>query len=183
MAAVRQPSERLRGAPSKAAFMKWGWIDLLATVPAIPVRRWGRVFRRLRIARLLLALKSFRRLLDLLFTGKSHAGFAAVFAFGFVSNSCSSIAILLGEGTRGNIHAAGEAHGWCLVTLTTIGYGAFYPVTTADRPVAVVTMFSGVVIWILAYPIAARAARYCGSNSAREETFSPRPRMMPSFSP
>ena len=109
--------------------------------------RWGRVYRLLRIARLLLALKSFRRLLDLLFTDKSHAGFASVFAFGFVIISCTSIAILLGEGTRGNIHTGGEALWWCLVTITTVGYGDFYPVTTAGRIVAVVTMFSGVGIF------------------------------------
>ncbi|MSU64738.1 MAG: ion transporter [Opitutus sp.] len=139
--------DRFRRAPSKAAFMRWGWIDLLASVPAIPALRWGRVFRVLRIARLLLAIKSFRRLLGLLFTSKAHAGFASVFAFGFVIISGSSIAILLCEGSRGNIQTAGDALWWCLVTITTIGYGDFYPVTTAGRSVAVLTMFSGVGIF------------------------------------
>ena len=32
---------------------------------------------------------------------------------------------------------------WCLVTMTTVGYGDFYPVTTAGRLVAVLTMISG----------------------------------------
>ena len=139
--------DRFRRAPSKAAFMKWGWIDLLASVPAIQSLRWGRVFRILRIVRLLLAVKSFRRLLGQLFTSKAHAGFASVFAFGFVIISCSSIAILLCESSRGNIRTAGDALWWCLVTITTVGYGDFYPVTTGGRIVAVLTMVSGVGIF------------------------------------
>jgi hypothetical protein len=36
---------RLYCAESKRAFMKWGWIDLVASIPSIDVLRWGRVVR------------------------------------------------------------------------------------------------------------------------------------------
>src|SRR6185436_18356738 len=40
---------RFRRAKSKLAFMKWGWIDLLASVPSVSFLRWGRAVRVLRI--------------------------------------------------------------------------------------------------------------------------------------
>ena len=36
---------------------------------------------------------------------------------------------------------------WCLVTLTTTGYGDLYPVTLFGRVIAVFTMFSGLILF------------------------------------
>jgi voltage-gated potassium channel len=44
---------RLNRAKSKLAFMKWGWIDLIANIPNLDVLRWGRLARVLRVIRLL----------------------------------------------------------------------------------------------------------------------------------
>jgi voltage-gated potassium channel Kch len=38
---------------------------------------------------------------------------------------------------------------WCLVTLTTTGYGDLYPVTLLGRIIAVFTMFSGLILFSL----------------------------------
>src|SRR5687768_4166367 len=40
---------RFRRAESKLAFMKWGWIDLLSSIPFVDVARFGRIARILRI--------------------------------------------------------------------------------------------------------------------------------------
>ncbi len=45
-----------------------------------------------------------------------------------------------------NILTGGEALWWSVVTITTVGYGDFYPVTDLGRLVAVFVMFAGVGI-------------------------------------
>lgn len=57
-----------------------------------------------------------------------------------------AIAMLqLEKGVEGsNIHNASDALWWAFVTITTVGYGDFYPVTHEGRVVAVILMTSGV---------------------------------------
>ena len=45
-----------------------------------------------------------------------------------------------------NIETFGEAIWWAFVTITTVGYGDFYPVTAAGRMVAVLLMAGGVAV-------------------------------------
>ena len=58
----------------------------------------------------------------------------------------ASLAILDAErGKPGaNIETFGEAVWWAFVTITTVGYGDFYPVTAHGRFVAVLLMAGGV---------------------------------------
>ena len=139
---------RFARAESKLRFMRWGWIDLLASVPAIEALRWARLFRIVRIVRLLLEVRPPRRLRELLLASKARAGIASLLAFAFIIICFSSIAILLCEtAEKSNIRTAGDALWWTFVTITTVGYGDVYPVTNAGRVVAVITMFAGVGIF------------------------------------
>ena len=36
---------RFHRASSKVAFMKWGWIDLISSIPTVDILRWGRLVR------------------------------------------------------------------------------------------------------------------------------------------
>ncbi len=136
---------RFRAAPSKAAFMKWGWIDLLASIPVIDTLRWARVVRILRVIRLLRGLRLLHRIFSLLFAHRTRGGIASVGLISFLVVTFSSIGILLCERTpESNIRTAEDAIWWSLTTITTVGYGDKFPVTTAGRIVAASVMVIGV---------------------------------------
>ena len=48
-----------------------------------------------------------------------------------------------------NITNLGNAFWWAIITITTVGYGYCYPVTSAGRILAIVVMFSGIGIVII----------------------------------
>ncbi len=137
---------RFRAAPSKWRFMRWGWIDLLASVPAVEALRIGRIFRIVRIVRLLAAYHSLRSFFRALIESKSSAGVASVFVVAFLVISFGSVGILLTEAgaPRANIHTAEDALWWSMATVTTVGYGDTYPVTNAGRLIASVLMVTGI---------------------------------------
>jgi|GEM_PF-1532987 len=61
---------RFYKAESKLAFMKWGWIDLIASIPNIPILRVGRFVRILRIIRLLRAIRATHKVSSILLKSK-----------------------------------------------------------------------------------------------------------------
>jgi hypothetical protein len=51
------------------------------------------------------------------------------------------------NGGLSSFNSVPQSMWWCVVTLTTVGYGDIYPVTLAGRLIAVVTMFCGLVLF------------------------------------
>jgi voltage-gated potassium channel len=136
---------RFRAAESKLAFMKWGWIDLLASVPNIEVLRLGRFVRVLRILRLLRGIRSLRHLLRMMYFSRRRGGVATVAMIMFLLVVFASIGILLCEQDEAsNIKTAGDAVWWSVTTITTVGYGDRYPVTAEGRIIAIGLMIAGV---------------------------------------
>jgi len=132
-------------AESKLRFMKWGWIDLLASIPEIEALRWGRFFRIFRILRLFMVVRSLRELVLLIFRTRTQGGVASVFTIMFLVLTLSSASILICERTPGaNIVTAEDAVWWSVTTITTVGYGDKYPVTMAGRGLAIMLMITGV---------------------------------------
>jgi len=136
---------RFRRAPSKLAFLKWGWIDLVSSIPAFDFLRWGRLVRVFRIIRILRAFRSTKHLIAFLYRSraKSLMGTAALSAVVLVIFSC--IAILVFENEKdSNIKTPFDAIWWAFSTITTVGYGDKYPVTDEGKIVAIVLMVTGV---------------------------------------
>ena len=136
---------RFRAAESKLGFLKWGWIDLIASIPNLDALRVGRFVRVLRILRLIRGVRSLQRLLRMVFSSRRRGGVAAVALSMFLLVVAASIGILFCE-TAGNsnIRTAGDAVWWSVTTVTTVGYGDHYPVTSAGRLIAIILMFAGV---------------------------------------
>jgi voltage-gated potassium channel len=133
-------------APNRAAYLRWGWIDLLSSIPAVDWLRWGRVFRILRILR---ALRSFHEVAEYFRLAPAKGTFGAVSLLTVLAAIISALAMLHVEaGAPGaNIQSADDALWWAFVTLTTIGYGDHYPVTGAGRMIAVGLVICGLSIF------------------------------------
>ena len=130
---------------NKLKFMKWGWIDLVSSIPTFEIFRVGRLLRLVRILRILRAFRSTKVLLTLVFKKKSHGAFTTASIFAVLILFFSSIAILQVENTEnGNIKSAEDALWWAFATITTVGYGDKFPVTTEGRIVGVILMTAGV---------------------------------------
>ncbi len=132
-------------APSKLGYLKWGWIDLLSSVPMIDVFRAGRIARIIRILRAFRGIRSARFIADYLVHYRAHGAFFGVALLSILLVLFSSIAILQFETTAdGNIRTPQDALWWAFTTITTVGYGDKFPVTTEGRMVAAILMTAGV---------------------------------------
>ncbi len=136
---------RFRAAERKLLFLKWGWIDLIACIPNLDILRWGRLVRIIRLIRVLRAIRSFQRILAIVLQHRTRNGVASVFVTFVLLVVFSSIGILVVESTpSSNIQNADDAIWWSVSTITTVGYGDKYPVTTEGRIIAMILMMSGV---------------------------------------
>ena len=130
---------------NKLKFMKWGWIDLISSIPSLDFMRAGRLLRLVRLFRVLRAFRSTKILLDFIFRKKTRGTFTSAFIIALLMLLFSSIAILNVETVpEANIKTAEDALWWAFVTLTTTGYGDRYPVTTEGRIIAAFLMVAGV---------------------------------------
>jgi voltage-gated potassium channel len=66
-------------------------------------------------------------------------------AFLLVMNGATAVYFYERHATGSNIHTLGEAVWWALVTVTTVGYGDYYPVTVMGRIAAVLIMAIGIL--------------------------------------
>jgi len=137
---------RFRRAKSKLQFMKWGWIDLVASIPNLPMLRAGRLIRILRIIRLIRAIRVSQRMTNILFRNKVHGGLTSVLVIFAMLIIFSSVGVLICEqqNPAAKIKSAEDAIWWSVATITTVGYGDLYPITTEGRCLAMLLMISGV---------------------------------------
>ena len=85
--------------------------------------------------------------MDVLRNRGQYAAFITVLA-AFIVLVTSSILVLEFENASpdANITTGGDALWWGIVTITTVGYGDYYPVTSLGRLTGVFVMFAGVGI-------------------------------------
>ena len=136
---------RFRQAESKVQFMKWGWIDLISSVPTLDFMRAGRLLRLIRLVRILRAFRSTKHIVQHVFKNRMYGTLTSVTIISVLMLLLSTIAILQFETVpESNIKTAEDALWFSYSTMTTAGYGDKYPVTTEGRIIASILMTVGV---------------------------------------
>jgi voltage-gated potassium channel len=125
-------------ADHKLEYLRWGWLDLLASIPTIDALRFARLARVVRIIRVLRGFRSARQLIAFVLQRRAQSAFWGMALASFILLVFASITILEVErdAPGANITSARDAVWWAYVTITTVGYGDRFPVTTegpADR--------------------------------------------------
>jgi voltage-gated potassium channel len=130
-----------------------GWLDLLGSIPSVGVFQLGALLRLARLSRLARITRLLRGqagkdlVLDVLQNRSQYATFITILLAGMVLAVASILVLQFEAGVPdANIKSGGDAIWWGLVTITTVGYGDFFPVTTMGRATGIFVMFAGIGI-------------------------------------
>lgn len=136
-------------APNKLRYLvTWGWLDAISAIPAIDFARWGRAARIFRVLRVLRALRATRVVAALALRYRArNAVLAAALLLMLTVFTCSIGILHFESDAGGNIKTAPDALWWAISTVTTVGYGDFYPVTWEGRLIAALLMITGVGVF------------------------------------
>jgi voltage-gated potassium channel len=140
---------RLVTAPSRSAyfFRHFGWADLLASLP-FPQLKILRVFRVVRVVRLMRQVGPGAIWRTLIRDRAGSALYALLLMGVFVLQFGSLTMLALEEHAPGaNITTASDALWYTIVTISTVGYGDYYPTTNPGRIAGVVIIIVGVGIF------------------------------------
>lgn len=128
---------RFISASSKKAFLRHYWLDVAAVI--LPM------LRPLRLLQLVLLVSFLQRHI-----GHSFIGRVGVYVGGVIGLTAfvASLAVLDVERQHpdGNIQTYEDSLWWVATTLSTVGYGDHYPVTTEGRSIAAALMIVGLAL-------------------------------------
>lgn len=136
----------LRRAENKIVYMKYqGWLDLLGSLPVYPVFRFFRLYRLVVVWREL-RKRGARPIWDEIVQRRAqnalrYTGLTVLFVI-----TLGSLLVLQFESKNpgANILTGQEAIWWAIVTVATVGYGDYYPITFNGRLVGIVLIIVGV---------------------------------------
>ena len=140
---------RLRTAPSRSDyfFRSFGWADLLASLP-LPQLKILRLFRLARVYRLLRAYGA-RNIGRSLLRERAGSALLSLLFIAILVLEFGSLWMLRIEAAspERNITTASDAMWYVIVTISTVGYGDQYPVTTYGRVLGAIIIVLGVAIF------------------------------------
>lgn len=129
-----------------AAYWRWAWIDVLASIPFEPAFRSLQAIRIYRVIRVIRILKKLNTLTHGTSLNEKLLALPGV-AFVMVLFSTMLIVEVERSAPDATIRSGGDALWWALTTVTTVGYGDTYPVTGEGRLIASVLMLVGIALF------------------------------------
>jgi voltage-gated potassium channel len=136
---------KLRLAVDKRHFVVHHLVDLaMVAVPILRPLRLARIFRTIRLDRVVIVLADGLRRARALF---AHHGLRFVLlAVTAIIFAAAGLELLFEQHSTGPraIHNFGDAIWWAVVTVTTVGYGDKVPMTGGGKWVATALMFTGI---------------------------------------
>ncbi len=161
-------AHHLLTAPDRKAYLRWGWIDLVSSIPTLDMLRWGRAVRMLRILRVLRAVRSVRTVLAIMFAKRAAGLLLTTGLASFLLVIGAAIAILnLEAGPGVKIRTASDALWWSFEMLISQGSGLYNPVTIEGRLLAAALSITGFVL--LGAFVAGISASVLGDEEAKIE--------------
>ncbi len=140
---------RLATAPSRTGYLfrQFGWADLLASLP-VPQLKVLRVFRLVRVSQLL-RQNGTHVIGNRLLRNRAGSALLSLLLMGILVLEFGSLWMLaLEESAAGaNITTASDSIWYVVVTISTVGYGDQFPVTTQGRILGAVIIVIGVGIF------------------------------------
>lgn len=135
----------LKYSSDKKQFLKWGWIDLLLSIP-MPHSIWMQYSTVLRLLR---SIRSLKFIHDYFSSCNKTSKFVDCCFIGVTFILFSAIAIYNHEKhiPEANIKNLSDSLWWAMATVTTIGYGDRYPVSDIGRLIGGFVMILGVGIY------------------------------------
>ena len=127
----------------RRAYLKWGWLDLISSIPMLPAFRVARLARVVRIIRIFRGARASKNLFRIILIHRARSTFGAVVFGSFVLLLFSVISIVTVEPSMN----PRDAFWWCLFTLITGEYGDFCPTSTEGRILAALLMTAGVALF------------------------------------
>jgi len=133
-------------APSRwRYFVTWGWVDLLSSIPTVDALRIGRVARVMRIFRVLRGVRATRLIASFVLERRAEGAFLAAALVTLLLLLLASASVLHFENLPdSNIKGPEDALWWAMATITTVGYGDRFPVSSEGRLVGALLMTAGV---------------------------------------
>ena len=127
-------------------YWKWGWLDVIAAIPldsAFRAMQAIRIYRFVRLARIIYKFKGVTKGTTLNEKLLAMPGITLV----VILISTTLIVEVESKAPNAMIKNGGDAIWWALSTVTTVGYGDMYPVTTQGRFIAAVLMLVGIALF------------------------------------
>ena len=135
---------RLATAPSRREYMRWGWADFIGSLPVPGLR----LFRLVHVAAAMQVLRAAggRRVVRQMVRERGETAIFFVFLVAIIVLELASSLVLVAErdAPNANILTGGESLWWAWVSVTTVGYGDYYPVTAWGRIIGSVLLGVGI---------------------------------------